>query len=382
MKGWQVGLIAGGAVALGAGITFGVDLARRKAESAGGTTTAGATGSTPSAAIPVQPLGALQVGQTFAHQWQATGGTGKGFTWSVIAGVLPPGLALTTNGLMAGTPTQDGTYTMTVQAGDVGDPTVTATRVTNLTVAAAQSSLAIPVQALGTLQAGKAFSHQWSATGAQGAVTWTITGAVPAGLTLSPTGLMAGTPAASGTFLFTVYATDSTGTKAGRATSVVVLAATVAAPAATTPAATTPTTTAPGTVVYSSGGTPGTPGSTTITNVSGGTAGTSGSVDLQVSQTSTTGTTTSQTYNVQTNPSTGSTSINLKYSSPVTTTTAAAPAPATSTASTTAASGFPTPAQQLAVSAQLNGGTVKWTTLSANTYNPYTGGYGGQAPAA
>ncbi len=55
-----------------------------------------------------------------------------------------------------------------------------------------------------------------NATGGTGAYTWSISaGALPAGLTLDPaTGIISGTPTASGTFTFTVLVTDEDGTTA------------------------------------------------------------------------------------------------------------------------------------------------------------------------
>ena len=306
---WLYGVAAGGAAA--AGVAIAVVASRRRNQQGGGgsVTTAGQTTAQP-VAIPVQPLGALQVGKAFAHQWTATGGSGT-YAWTV-SGSLPPGLALAQNGLMAGTPTQAGSFTFTVQAADATNPQVIARRSVAVTVAPAESTLAIPVQSLGTLQVGLAFSHQWAATGGVPPITWQAAGNVPQGLVLSTGGLMAGTPQAAGDYLFTVYATDSTGARVGRQTTVSVLpAAQVQAPQTSLGG---PTSTPPGTVLYSSGGTPGTPGSTTITDLSGGTVGTSGSVDLQVTKTAPSGQTTTQVYNVQTNPSTGQTAINLRYS--------------------------------------------------------------------
>ncbi|HEX9708503.1 MAG TPA: putative Ig domain-containing protein, partial [Candidatus Thermoplasmatota archaeon] len=57
-----------------------------------------------------------QVGQAYSVALAASGGSGVN-TWSVTAGSLPPGLALTAGaGLISGTPTAVGTSTFTVQA--------------------------------------------------------------------------------------------------------------------------------------------------------------------------------------------------------------------------------------------------------------------------
>ncbi|MGA2372316.1 MAG: putative Ig domain-containing protein [Candidatus Korobacteraceae bacterium] len=45
------------------------------------------------------------------------------YTWSVSAGTLPPGLSLTTDGIISGTPTTTGTYNFTVMVVDSQSPT-------------------------------------------------------------------------------------------------------------------------------------------------------------------------------------------------------------------------------------------------------------------
>jgi len=57
---------------------------------------------------------------------------------------------------------------------------------------------------------GTAYSQQLTATGGAGGYTFGLgTGALPGGLTLSSSGLLSGTPTATGTFSFTVSVTDS-----------------------------------------------------------------------------------------------------------------------------------------------------------------------------
>ncbi len=70
---------------------------------------------------------------------------------------------------------------------------------------------------------GAQFSHQFSATGGISPYTWSVAGgALPTGLNLNATGQLVGTPTVTGTFNFTVRATDAQSRTAQKAISFVV----------------------------------------------------------------------------------------------------------------------------------------------------------------
>jgi Putative Ig domain len=74
----------------------------------------------------------------------------------------------------------------------------------------AQSALSVTTTSLPTASVGIQYSVQLQATGGVTPYTWAISnGALTAGLTLSPGGLIAGTPTSGGAFNFTVTVTDS-----------------------------------------------------------------------------------------------------------------------------------------------------------------------------
>ena len=59
---------------------------------------------------------------------------------------------------------------------------------------------------------GVPYSFTFTSVGGNGTITWTSSGALPAGLSLSPGGVLSGTPSAAGTFTFTVSAADGSRT--------------------------------------------------------------------------------------------------------------------------------------------------------------------------
>lgn len=73
----------------------------------------------------------------------------------------------------------------------------------------AAAELSITTTGLPTGIVGTAYSQALTATGGVGAKTWTKTGTLPAGLTLSADGILSGTPTAAGTPSVTFKVTDS-----------------------------------------------------------------------------------------------------------------------------------------------------------------------------
>jgi hypothetical protein len=73
----------------------------------------------------------------------------------------------------------------------------------------------LPVNGLAGPAVGQRFAQQLAATGGMPPYTWTLAaGNMPPGLSLSPGGLISGTPSSPGAFSFTLVLTDSQGTSA------------------------------------------------------------------------------------------------------------------------------------------------------------------------
>jgi len=149
-------------------------------------------------------------GTAYSSALKVVGGT-PGFTFSIISGSLPAGLTLNTStGVISGTPTTAGSYTFTSKVVDSKGKydTVVCTIVI-------VSPLDIQCGVCGSVNAtvGSAFSSALSVKGGSGPYTYSIaSGALPAGVTLNTsTGVISGTPTASGTYSFTTKVVDADG---------------------------------------------------------------------------------------------------------------------------------------------------------------------------
>jgi hypothetical protein len=150
------------------------------------------------------------VGEPFATNLTATGGTPP-FTWSVTPGsLLPAGLSLNPSGALSGTPTNaspSGTMT-SVTVTDAASPAQSVAGIITVRVGA-KLTVTSPAM-LPAAQATKAYTATLAATGGIGSPTWTVTsGALPTGLTLNAaTGKITGTPTAAGNSAFTLSVQD------------------------------------------------------------------------------------------------------------------------------------------------------------------------------
>ena len=136
----------------------------------------------------------------------ATGGSGV-VTWSAI-GPLPGGLTLNaTTGVIAGTPTLAGSYTVTLMATDAADATNVAT--VGYAVDVTPGVKVASPRSIPAAYANTPYSYQMLANNVVGTAKWNMQGGgLPAGLTLTSTGLVSGTTAVKGTFYFNARVRD------------------------------------------------------------------------------------------------------------------------------------------------------------------------------
>lgn len=135
--------------------------------------------------------------------------SGPPFAWTVSAGALPPGLAilplLNCCSKLDGVPTEIGVFSfqLTLTLGSES-----ASRDFTLTVR--PTPMTVVTTSLPGGEASTPYQVFLVADGGTAPYTWSLdAGTLPADVTLSPAGELSGTPGASGTFNFTVRATDS-----------------------------------------------------------------------------------------------------------------------------------------------------------------------------
>ena len=161
--------------------------------------------SAPTITLAPTTLTAPVVGATYLQTLASTGGL-AGYSYKLTAGALPTGITLSSAGVLSGTTVVSGNFSFTVTATDADS--FTGSQAYSFTIAA--PAIALTPASLTAATVGVAYSQTITSTGGATPYAYSLkTGALPAGLTLSSTGIVSGTPTAGGTFLFTVQATDA-----------------------------------------------------------------------------------------------------------------------------------------------------------------------------
>lgn len=160
---------------------------------------------------------AASTGQAYTLSPTVTGGATP-FTYQ-LSGTLPAGLTFNTGtGAIAGTPTGSGTASnLAVQIADAAGVLQTSNTFA-ITVGSTVTVSGTPPNA----QANAAYSYTFTASGGQGALTFSSGNTLPAGLSLSTAGVLSGTPTESGSYPLSIVATDAAGRTGSNASTLVV----------------------------------------------------------------------------------------------------------------------------------------------------------------
>jgi len=152
---------------------------------------------------------------------ETTSGCGAGTpAWTQPTGNLPPGMSLSSAGVISGTPTLNGTYTWTVHVTGLASAPPDATQ-----------QMTINDPALCSVNAGQNpltsgnqnvfYTRTILTSNCANPETWSITVPIlPTGLSIDNTGTISGTPTGSGTSTFTAHVVDNVGTAKDLATSI------------------------------------------------------------------------------------------------------------------------------------------------------------------
>ena len=148
------------------------------------------------------------------NQLLSTGYGTAPITWSLYSGTLPPGILIvpgsgTTSATLSGTPTTAGTYNFSLLATDANGNQAT---VYNLLQIVSALGLSPAGGSLPPAIAGIAYQTSFVASGGTPTYTYSLLfgfSDIPPGLSLSPSGVLSGTPTTAGPFVLYVAATDS-----------------------------------------------------------------------------------------------------------------------------------------------------------------------------
>jgi subtilisin-like proprotein convertase family protein len=157
--------------------------------------------------IGTTSVASARVGQPYSAVLSATGGTPP-YTWSIASGRAPAGVALSKDGLLAGTPTESGDFMLAIQVVDGGGRMDMKDEMLHVI-----APLAITTASLPQIVRDRAYDQTLQATGGEAPYTWSLeqVGGLPPGLALETSGRIHGTTAMLGDFMIVVRVEDAGG---------------------------------------------------------------------------------------------------------------------------------------------------------------------------
>ncbi|WP_161805176.1 putative Ig domain-containing protein [Amantichitinum ursilacus] len=162
--------------------------------------------------VTTASLNSGTAGMAYSQALSASGGTAP-YTWSVVSGALPAGVNLSNGGALGGTPTVAGAFTFTVQVNDAASQSATKTYTLNISA----PTISVGPTTMPVFNAGAVYNANALGSGGTAPYTFYISGgSIPAGVSMSSSGVFAGTPSAAGSYSFTVTAVDANGFSGSR----------------------------------------------------------------------------------------------------------------------------------------------------------------------
>ena len=159
-------------------------------------------------------FGPVSINSTYTTTLQGLGGK-PSYIWSIV-GTKPASVNLSTTGVLTANSSTALTANFTVRVQDSAVPAANATKTMSV-VFFNPATLVIATDALYTGWVGEEYSVQLGALGGTQPYDWAITsGTLPAGMNLSETGCIYGTPSASANSTLTFRVTDARGLTANR----------------------------------------------------------------------------------------------------------------------------------------------------------------------
>jgi hypothetical protein len=175
-----------------------------------------------------------RVGLSFSTNFLATGGRPPYASFTLVSGTLPTGLSIVSSaGLLSGIPSTVALSTFTIEVRDSIGSTASQSYVLNTISSGAVAPLGLSIQqSTGAPQGivGSAYSLQINSTGGEAPYSSfsLVSGALPAGISLTAGGVISGTPSTTGTSTFTVQVRDSAGSTASQSFRLNVISSAVA----------------------------------------------------------------------------------------------------------------------------------------------------------
>lgn len=152
-------------------------------------------------------LPAVTAGTFYTQTLSTSGGVGS-YSYSLFDGLLPPGMNLSSSGVLSGSPTAAGSYDFIVEARDAN--AIGTQKLYTMVINPAVITLSTSGSLNGTV--GVAQSANLTASGGVAPYTYSLrAGSLPVGISFNSTGLFSGIPHSDGNYAITVRATDQLG---------------------------------------------------------------------------------------------------------------------------------------------------------------------------